>query len=528
MKNYLKIAKSRVLKLDRKANALLGKRYAKYVILLIILIGAFGARLYKLDNPIADWHSWRQADTASVSRIYVEEGIDLLYPRYYDVSSVQTGAFNENGLRLVEFPIYNVLNAVLAKNIPIKYPERLLSKTWKDIGYSPTSVELWGRLVSIVASLVSVVAIFYIGSRLYNSWVGLLSAFFFSFIPYSIYYSRVILPEPLAITFGLLGLSAFLYFIQKENKWMLYLSGMFFALSLLIKPFTFFYLIPAIYLVWRKFGVSFVKANANLLIRMLIFSNIVIIPLFAWRIWINKNPIGIPHFEWAFNGDGIRFKPTFWRWIFAERVGNLILGVWGVVPFVYSLIHKSAVKFKYFIHWFLFGGFIYVSIVATANVRHDYYQTFLVAPIALALGYGVYALWTTTLFNKIATRILLVFSLLIMFMAGGVLIKEYYKVNHPEIVSAGLAADRLLPKDAMIIAPYTGDTAFLYQTDRYGWPVVDTSFEKLIERGARYFVAVNFADPDMQKLLQTNKVVARTDSYIIIDLLLKNTVKSTQ
>jgi len=47
----------------------------EYILISIILFFAFVTRLYKVNSPIADWHSWRQADTASVTKIYVEEGI---------------------------------------------------------------------------------------------------------------------------------------------------------------------------------------------------------------------------------------------------------------------------------------------------------------------------------------------------------------------------------------------------------------------------------------------------------------------
>lgn len=42
----------------------------EYLVVPIILLIALFLRLYEIDGPIADWHSWRQADTASVSRIY--------------------------------------------------------------------------------------------------------------------------------------------------------------------------------------------------------------------------------------------------------------------------------------------------------------------------------------------------------------------------------------------------------------------------------------------------------------------------
>jgi len=50
-----------------KLNLFLKGKYFEYLLLSIILILGFTVRLYKIGNPIADWHSWRQADTASVT-----------------------------------------------------------------------------------------------------------------------------------------------------------------------------------------------------------------------------------------------------------------------------------------------------------------------------------------------------------------------------------------------------------------------------------------------------------------------------
>lgn len=111
------------------------KIFKEYFLLFFILALAFLVRLYGINRPLADWHSWRQADTSSVSRIYFEQGIDLLHPRYYDISSIQSGVYNPHGFRFVEFPIFNLFHALLAK-----------------IG-GPLNFEGWGRMVSILASL---------------------------------------------------------------------------------------------------------------------------------------------------------------------------------------------------------------------------------------------------------------------------------------------------------------------------------------------------------------------------------------
>ena len=91
----------------------------KIIFLALILILAFFLRLYRLTEPLADWHSWRQADTAAVGRHFVNYGIDLSHPKYDDLSSIPSGKENPEGYRMVEFPILGGLQALVYQNIPI-------------------------------------------------------------------------------------------------------------------------------------------------------------------------------------------------------------------------------------------------------------------------------------------------------------------------------------------------------------------------------------------------------------------------
>ncbi|MFV1917131.1 MAG: ArnT family glycosyltransferase, partial [Patescibacteria group bacterium] len=170
----------------------------EYILISIILLLGFIVRLYKINNPIADWHSWRQADTASVSRTYVERGVDLLYPRYHDISTTQTRFFNPEGYRYVEFPLLNAFHAVIAGTFPF------------------FSLELWARLTSVIASVISIYLIYLIGKSLIGIKVGILSSFFYAFLPFNIYFTRVILPEPTATMFALLSLWFFISYTRKD------------------------------------------------------------------------------------------------------------------------------------------------------------------------------------------------------------------------------------------------------------------------------------------------------------------------
>jgi len=56
-----------------------------FIILFLILVAGLSFRLYKISSPLADLHSWRQADTSAVTRNFVKRGIDLSHPRYDDL-----------------------------------------------------------------------------------------------------------------------------------------------------------------------------------------------------------------------------------------------------------------------------------------------------------------------------------------------------------------------------------------------------------------------------------------------------------
>jgi hypothetical protein len=102
-------------------------------------------------------------------------------------------------------------------------------------------------------------------------------------------------------------------------------------------------------------------------------------------------------------------------------------------------------------------------------------------------------------------------------ITGALQVNEFYKVNHPEIIVAGNAVDELFPKESLVIAPYNADTAFLYQTKRWGWPYIDRSIDELIEKGADYYVSVNY-DAKTNELIGKYKMVEKTDIFVVLDL----------
>jgi hypothetical protein len=284
------------------------------------------------------------------------------------------------------------------------------------------------------------------------------------------------------------------------------------SLALLTKPYALFIIFPCLLFIFLK------KINFKNLLSITSYGLLIIIPLIGWRMWIQRFPEGIPVNQWLLNQNNIRLRPAWWRWLFEERIGRLILGSWGLIPFGLGLITKINKKISWYFYLWSLGILTYFVVFAWGNVQHDYYQIITLPLISVFLAKGSYLLLNPPLkFNKYLSYILFIVSCSFAFGFSWYQVREYYKINHPEIIAAGKAADKLLPKEAKVIAPYQGDTAFLYQTKRRGWPAVTRDVSQLVEMGADYYVSVNF-DKTTANLKNKCPVLDNNESWIIINL----------
>ena len=467
----------------------------KKIFLALIVLLAFVLRLYRIDAPLADWHSWRQADTSAVSRNFVKMGFDLLHPRFDDISNAPSKMENPQGYRFVEFPIYNAIQAALAKT------------------FSVFNLEVWGRLTSILFSLGSLIFLYFIAKKYLGIKIALLSSFFFAVLPFNIYYSRTILPEAMML-FASLGMIYF-FSVYLDNLSPAYclLSTLFAALSFLLKPFTLVLLLPIAYLGWVKW--RFNKLNW---LTFFLSCSLALLPFLFWRWWMGHFPEGIPQSAWLFNEGGIRFKGAWFYWLFAERVGKLILGYWGLILFGLGLIVKPTKKEGLFFLSWLGAILVYFIIIAGGNVQHDYYQVLAIPIICifLAKGGGFLLSAPKLFFNRFLCCLLFVVCCLFMLAFSWYYVRDFFNINNPVIVEVGKVVDKLVPKDTKIIAPYGGDTAFLYQTNRRGWPI-GVEIEKMASLGAQYYVNINFG-PETDWIERNYCVIQKTSKWIIADL----------
>lgn len=472
------------------------------IILAIILFAGFILRLYKFNNPIADWHAWRQVDTSAVSRFLVKDGFDVFHPRYYDLSNVPSGVHeNPQGYRFVEFPIYN-----LAQALP-----------YKIIGV--LTIEEWGRIVTIFSSLLSATFLYLIVKKHLNSRAGLFTAFFFTFIPFNIYYGRTILPDSSTVTAFLATIYFFDRWIEEDLRFKIYdlrfiAALILAAVSVLLKPFSLFFFMPVIFLAYAKYGKDFLKNK-----KLWIFAILAILPFALWRIWMLQYPGGIPQSGWLLNGNSIRFKGAFFHWIFADRISNLILGYWGLPLLIIGILLKLPKKSYLFFLSFLVSSILYLVVVATGNVQHDYYQILIMPSIAIYLALGTHYLWDNkgNIYLPLSRGILLL-NIAFMLSFGWFNIRAFYNIDHYELIRVGKIIDSLIPKEAKVIVPMSGgDTTALYFMDRQGWSSFEKPLPQLIKMGADYMVLIN-PDSRDRDFGKTYKLIVWSSDFALFNL----------
>lgn len=478
------------------------KHSSKLVIILLsaILLLLVAVRLYRFNNPIADWHSWRQTDTSAVSRSFVQNGYDLLHPQYNDISNIQSGKDNPNGYRFVEFPIYNILQAVGFQVFDF------------------FTLEQWGRIITIGASLISAVFLFLLLRKFIDPYTGLVGAFLFAVLPYSIYYGRSILPDEMMAACVLVSIyffSEWIDYIGTNKQWLYFVLSLFFAiLSLLLKPYAIFFFIPMVYLAFQKWRFKMLTQPW-----LWIFLISAVIPLAVWRYWMMQYPEGIPANSWLFNAGNIRFKGAFFYWIFGERIAKLILGYFGVVFLLLGMLKAKDDKNYGFFITFLISSFLYVSVIARGNVQHDYYQILIIPTLVLFAARGVrfiYSYSQTT--NKLSGGLIIGVSTILMLSLSWYYVRDYFNINNPALVEAGKKADDILPKNAKVIAPLDGDTTLLYYINRKGWPAFQASTEDLMKKGASYVVLLHPSEQDRQDWSKKYQIIVSNSDYIIVKL----------
>lgn len=459
-------------------------------VLLFIII--FSMRLPYINNPPSEYvDMWRQADTESIARNFVEHRFNIFYPQFnYD------GPL-PNYIQL-EFQITTFLIAIL----------------YKLFGYH----NFFARLVPTIFFMLSVYYLFLLMRKIYSTKMALITVFIYSILPMSLFYSRAIMPESALLCFFNAAFYYFYRWYETEEKSLLFLSGIFTALAISQKTPAIFIGLAMIFMCIDKYGISFLKKW-----ELWIFGIIALVPPYVYIKWTGTMA------EFTFiSGIGTKhIVPKFATSFFTKEAFNfykmalpkgftsfiLILAVIGI----FTMRDEKERPLIYLLISILLEVVFIVSVI-----KFRYYLILLVPLVAVLAGKTLYEFF-------LRGRIGLVFAyFILMFISYNSinLVKDDFKVSNGIIEFGQIINEHTEEGDLIVIG--TLDPTRISISSRQGWRAniklydyipknIKGEVNYFIENGAKYFIVeddfiynddgnyIKYLDDNFKKLEFENK-----------------------
>jgi 4-amino-4-deoxy-L-arabinose transferase-like glycosyltransferase len=476
-----------------------------------VLLLALLVRLYHITFPVAGWHSWRQADTAAMSRNFFENGFDFLHPQ------IDWGG-KSSGVVESEFPAYSFLVSLFYAAFGITEP--------------------WGRMLSVSFSLFTIYGLYLLVRKYLSNSVALWSAFIYAIIPLSIYYSRAFMPESAMLMCSVLGIYWFSQWLDGGNVRHFLLSCLAISLAILLKIPTLYLGLPLLYLAWLRFGKS-TFGNGMLWL----YAFLVLLPVGLWYYHAHQLFLqsGLSYGIWGFGTDkwgnsDIILTLKFYNDIFFKSIAERHLTYAGFIPFLVGLFIKRSKKGERVFDFWLIAVVIYFLIVAKGNQVHEYYQLPFVLPavVYVSKAFSKYLPLDSLRFSFNSKPVQSTFFSLCLV---GIVVLSYLRYERfmsSETFDSSLfrlaeAVQEVTQKHDLVIAVSEGNPIVLYRSNRKGWnssvDQLDSTFiDGRRSKGAKYLIGEipMFDTPErgktLQWLLHRHKVVTQGKDYFIIQL----------
>ncbi len=398
-----------------------------------IMLLFIALRSYHIGAPLLDHSDWRQSDTASITRFYYLDGINLLRPQVlYDGPG-------PNYIQ-AEFPIGEALTAELAH----------------VVGWSNTLL----HSVAIGLSAISLIALYLLLHQEFGASVAAWGALFYALSPLAIFFGRAVQPEPAMMCFGLLALWLFSAWAHRPSGGRLLLACLAFALAILAKLPNAILGLPILFFLLRRFswkrpgqwvwplGLPYIPAILYTAAAGLgatgqgDFVTRILIALFTQPGW----------------QEGTSAITAFWR-------HNLLAGVagWGMAlaaPLGLLVCDRRGRI------WMAAWGFALLiwCVVVVSRIRQDYYLLICVPWFAATAGIAMEWLWRTK--RAVLAPIASVVAVGLIVLSAVQFLPPLYRLDEGTQVLAQ-AMDRVCPSGPVVVG--TENPALLYAAWRHGW-----------------------------------------------------------
>lgn len=481
----------------------LSARNQRLALLLILLVGLL-LRLKGIGDPIIDHPGWRQGDEAAIARNFAFVDHNILHPQ---------ADYNGPGPNYVELELQIV--PYLA-----------------SLGYQIFGVhEVFGRILSIIASLGTVAVLFSFGRWLFQlPLAGLGAAMLFAIAPGAVYYGRTFQPDTVmtffltcAVFVGARALTE-----DREREWRGAIGTTLLVLAaILAKSVAIIVLIPLAAVAVSRFGAAGALRRPQHWL-------IVIGSLVPYALY-DRYERHIASWKWASGITTLHVLPDLghalispWAMLMKLTYASdalLMLAHTMLGPVIFTLMLFGFLtplrnRAAALLPWWLIAAALYLFVVVTVE-RVDYYLYPFVPLAALSggayLGAAIGATdWSTgssKMRNTAITTLLI--ALVLTVIEARREIAPYYDYNR-HLIREARAVAALVPQDALVVMGHL-DPSTLYYLHRRGWqedPYLWTPFDEqsAIAKGARYYINV---EPD--RLARNVELAAWLKRFPLLD-----------
>lgn len=431
------------------------------IVTILVFAFIFSIRIIYINNsPCEQGDFWRQSDTESIARNFIEDRFNIFYPQFnYDGEK-------PNYVQL-EFQITTFIIALL----------------YRAFGYS----NYIARLVPIMFFIGSAAYVYLITKRYYKNPAAWFAALAYAIMPMNIFYTRAIMPESAALFFFT---GAFYYFIKwydDEKLPMLFLSAVFTCLSISQKTPTVFMGLAMVFMLSKKYGLKFLAKW-----ELWAFAFISLLPNMLYIQWSKS----IAEFDYVTNIGLLHIVPKTLKTLadiesYKFAAGEIAAAVSpGLIALV--LIGLIDIEWKKDYPVLFWTAAILIEVIAVAAVIKLRYYFIFITPIAAILAGK-----TMGRLGKGKKTVIAVFAGLLVLTLWNYNGSKSFFVEKNNILKQAEIIDRYTNENDLIIIG-TVEPALLNQSRRSGWRAnikyykeIPSGAEKeinyLIEKGADYF-----------------------------------------
>ena len=432
-------------------------------LLITILASMLLLRLYHIGTaPLEIEESWRQADTESIARNFVQYRFNILYPNFnYDGPYPNVPA--------LELQVTTYAIAILYRLFGISY--------------------IWARLVPIIFFMLSAVLLYLFAARHLSRAGALFSLLIYGTLPINIYYSRAIMPEAAGLLFFIGSLYLFDCWVSSNRLPALYGSAVLTALAIMTKPMTAFVSFPMFYLLIRQHKW-----------RWLLKKELWLYALLALGLSAAYYSVSIPMADYKFSqglAQNVLLKKLPSALTDAAAylyIGKGFIRLLTPPGIVLAAVGLFTMKRSQGVILVWFAAMALELILVVTVIRIYYYFIFFAVPCSLIIGQGL-----AYLYGKLQTRAFSVIMLVLFFFSSYMIAKPMYTVNKPMEVQVGIVREYTGSEDLLVVGSL--DPCLLGLSDRRGWRfniriypgVPENAVEELnyyISMGAKYFIPI--------------------------------------